>query len=78
MKTYLLFDGTMAVTGTPEEITNALWRTCKTHRPLLTVRDYMVFQKETEMNWSGKTLDITSFETFVNSLVEVKFLIPLQ
>lgn len=78
MKTYLLFDSTMTVQGTPEEIVNVLWCTCKTHKPLLTVQDYMQFQKETERKWSGKTIDCSSFDKFLDSLVKAKFLIPLE
>lgn len=78
MKTYLLFDSTMTVQGTPEQITEALWRNCKTHKPLLTVQEYMQFQRDTEKKWSGKKLDTSSFEAFVESLVKAEFLIPLE
>lgn len=78
MATYKLFDDSITVTGTPEEITQALWDNCRSHTPLNTVHEYMVWQKKIEQDWSGKTLDITSFETFVNSLVEVEFLVPLD
>ena len=74
-KTYLLFDGSGAMTGTPEEITRTLWQTCHSHTPLNTVQEYMEWQKKTELEWSGETLDTSSYETFIDSLVKVGFLI---
>jgi hypothetical protein len=80
MATYRLFDDSITVTGSPEQITHVLWRNCASscHSPLPDVKTYMEWQKRVEMNWSGKTLDITSFETFVNSLVAVGFLLPID
>lgn len=78
MATYKLFDDSITVTGTPEEITQALWDNCRAHTPINSLQEFMEWQKETERQYSGKTLDITNFETFVNSLVEVEFLVPLD
>lgn len=78
MATYRLFDDSMTVTGSPEQITQALWDDCRAHEPINNLVEFMAWQKETERQYSGKTLDITNFETFVNSLVEVGFLIPIK
>ena len=80
MATYRLFDDSITVSGEPEQITHALWRNCVRgcHSPLPDVKTYMEWQKRVEMNWSGKTLDITSFETFVDSLIAVGFLLPID
>jgi hypothetical protein len=78
MATYRLFDDSITVKGTPEQITQALWDNCRAHEPINTLEEFMAWQKETEQQYSGKTLDITNFETFVNSLVDVEFLIPLD
>ena len=78
MATYKLFDDSITVAGTPEQITQALWDNCRAHTPIDSPYEFMAWQKETEQQYSGKTLDITSFETFVNSLVEVGFLVPLD
>ena len=77
-KTYLLFDGTGAMTGTPEEITQELWNTCKAHEPINNIQEFMEWQKETEHLYSGKTLDTSSYEAFIASLVAVGFLIPAE
>ena len=78
MATYRLFDDSMTVTGSPEQITQSLWDDCRAHEPINSLVEFMAWQKETERQYSGKTLDITNFETFVNSLVEVGFLIPIK
>ena len=78
MATYRLFDDSMTVTGSPEQITEALYMDCRAHEPINNLVEFMAWQKQTEFEYSGKTLDITSFETFVNSLVEVGFLLPID
>lgn len=78
MATYRLFDGSTTVTGTPEQITQALWDNCRAHSPINSRAEFMAWQKETEQQYSGKTLDVTNFETFVDSLVEVGFLLPID
>jgi|AGSF01.1.fsa_nt_gi hypothetical protein len=75
MTTYKLFDDSITVTGTPQQITQALWDNCRAHTPINSLEEFMAWQKETERQYSGKTLDITNFETFVNSLVDVGFLV---
>lgn len=78
MATYRLFDDSITVTGTPEQVTQALWDNCRAHTPINNLVEFMAWQKETEHQYSGKTLDVTNFETFVSSLVEVGFLVPLD
>lgn len=77
MTAYQLFDDSLTVEGTPEQITHALWSNClqRCHSPLPDVKAYMEWQKRVEMNWSGKTLDTGSYEAFVASLVTVGFLV---
>lgn len=77
MATYRLFDDSITVTGTPEQITQTLWDNCRAHSPINTLVEFMAWQNETEQQYSGKTLDVTNFETFISSLVEVGFLVPL-
>lgn len=78
MATYRLFDDSITVTGTPEQITQSLWDNCRAHSPINNLVEFMAWQKETEQQYSGKTLDVTNFETFISSLVEVGFLVPLD
>ncbi|MGL4378603.1 MAG: hypothetical protein ACRCT1_19345 [Microcoleaceae cyanobacterium] len=78
MATYRLFDDSMTVTGNPEQITESLYMNCRAHEPIHNSVEFMAWQKETVRLYSGKNLDITSFETFVNSLVEVGFLLPIN
>jgi hypothetical protein len=77
---YRLFDDSITVTGSPEQITAALWRNCVRgcHSPLPDVKAYMEWQKRVEVNWSGKTLDTSSYDAFVASLVTVGFLVPIK
>lgn len=75
--TYGLLDGSLLLTGTPEEITNALWHNCKCHEPLESIQDYMAWQRENERKWNRKVLDINTYESFIDSLVEVGILIPM-
>ena len=76
--TYRLFDGSTTVTGTPEQITQALWDNCRAHTPINNLLEFMAWQKETEQQYSGKNIAVTNFETFVDSLVEVGFLLPID
>lgn len=78
MTTYKLFDDSITVAGTPEQVTQALWDNCRAHTPINSLVEFMAWQKETERQYSGKTLDITNFETFVSSLVDAGFLVPLD
>ena len=78
MATYRLFDDSTTVTGSPEQITQALWDNCRAHEPINNLGEFMAWQKQTEQQYSGKTLDITTFENFVDSLVEVGFLLPID
>ena len=78
MATYRLFDDSITVTGTPEQITQALWDNCRAHSPINNLVEFMAWQKETELEYSGKTLDVTTLENFVDSLVEVGFLLPID
>jgi hypothetical protein len=80
MATYRLFDDSITVTGSPKHITAALWRNCASscHSPLPDVKAYMEWQKRVEVNWSGKTLDTSSYDAFVASLVTVGFLVPIK
>lgn len=78
MATYKLFDDSITVSGTPEQITEALYMNCRAHEPINNLQEFMAWQKETEQQYSGKNLDITNFETFVNSLVDVGFLVPIK
>ena len=78
MATYRLFDDSITVTGTPEQITQALWDNCRAHSPINNLVEFMAWQKQTEFEYSGKTLDVTNFETFVDSLIEVGFLLPID
>jgi hypothetical protein len=77
---YRLFDDSITVTGSPKQITAALWRNCASscHSPLPDVKAYIEWQKRVEVNWSGKTLDTSSYEAFVASLVTVGFLVPIK
>jgi hypothetical protein len=78
MRTYLIFDSSMTLQGSPGEITKALWDNCKAHEGIGDIHAFMAWQKETERRYSGRNLDISSFETFIASLVEVGFLIPIN
>jgi hypothetical protein len=78
MATYRLFDDSMTVSGTSEQITEALYMNCRAHEPINNLVEFMAWQKETVRQYSGKTLDITSFETFVDSLIAVGFLLPID
>lgn len=78
MATYRLFDDSITVTGTPEQITEALYMNCRAHEPINNLVEFMAWQKETVRQYSGKTLDVTNFETFVDSLIEVGFLLPID
>jgi hypothetical protein len=78
MATYRLFDDSMTVTGTPEQITEALYMDCRAHEPINNLVEFMAWQKQTECEYSSKTIDINSFETFVDSLVDVGFLLPID
>jgi hypothetical protein len=63
---------------TAEEIVCKLWRRCRCHQVLNTPQDYMEWQKQIICKGSnGKLiLDISDFDSFVDSLVDVGFLLP--
>jgi hypothetical protein len=75
---YLLFDGTMTVRGTPEEITYALWKTSKGHENLKNVQEYMEWQDRICQEVSGYSVDTSSYELFVSSLASNGFLTPVD
>lgn len=80
VNTYLLFDGSGFLRGTNEQVVNTLYRRFRVYgcsKPR-TVEEYMKAQSELEKRWSGQTLDISSLDSFINSLVEVGFLIKLD
>ncbi|MEB3277916.1 MAG: hypothetical protein VKK42_03205 [Lyngbya sp.] len=76
--TYLLFDGTMTVTGTPEDITYALWKTSKGHKNLENIQEYMKWQDRTCQEISGYSVDTSSYEQFISSLASNGFLTPVE
>lgn len=74
---YTVFDGTAILRGSPSEVTDALWRGCRSHVPLRTRSEFMAFQAGIEKNWSGYALDTSNPEAFVRGLVECGYLTRL-
>ncbi|MEL7039070.1 MAG: hypothetical protein AAFO04_26195 [Cyanobacteria bacterium J06592_8] len=77
-RTYLLFDGAMTFTGTPEDITYALWKTSEGHENLENIQDYMEWQDRICQEISGYSVDTSSYELFVSSLASNGFLTPVD
>lgn len=78
--TYLLFDGSGFLVGTNEQVVKTLFKRFRVygHSKPTTIREYMIAQSELEKRWSGNTLDTSSLDGFVQSLVKVGFLIKLD
>lgn len=76
MKIYIMFDCSVILKGDAEQITTALWKRCK--RKHKSVQEYMSFKKKIEKSYSGSVIYTDSPDSFVQSLVECGFLIPLN
>ena len=78
--TFLLFDGYGFLVGTNDEIVATLYKRFRVHgcsKPK-TLVEYMKAQAKLEKRWSGQTLDTSSVDSFVQSLVKVGFLISFN
>lgn len=73
---YIMYDCSVILRGDSEQIATALWKQCR--RKFKTIKQFMAFRKKIEKSYSGNTLNTDSPESFIASLVECGFLIPLN
>lgn len=76
MKIYIMFDCSIILRGDSEQVATALWKRCKKKHK--SISEYMAFRAKIEKSYSGGVIYTDSPDSFISSLVECGFLIPLN